>query len=139
MGIDTGAFTGPNGSLRVFTLILGAIDLGITADSYYKGIRDEDFFFWTVVVCLIVSAILAVAALLGIHSNAELVKKGDYIYHVVAGIILLIAGILMIISVIHYGDREGSTGIYIERMASAIIGILNALIYGSLGWSTCRS
>jgi len=138
MAIDTGAFTGPNGSMRLFTLILGAIDCGITADSYYKGIRDEDFFFWTVVVLLIVSVILAVLVLIGVHNSADLVKKADYVYHAIAGIVLLIAGILMIISVFHYGNQH-STGKYVERLASAIIGIINALVYGSLGWYTCRS
>jgi hypothetical protein len=138
MAIDTGVFTGPTGSLRLFTLILGAIDCGITADSYYNGVRDEDFFFWTVVVLLIVSVILAVVALLGIHNDAVFVRKGDYVYHFIGGIVLLIAGILMLISVFHYGNQH-TTGKYVERIAAGVIGILNALIYCSLGWSTCRS
>ena len=55
---------------------MGAIVVGITADSYIKGVDYEDFFFWTAVVLLIVSAILALAAFLGITGDAVFVKKG---------------------------------------------------------------
>jgi len=137
MGVDTGIFSGPLGSLRLFTLILGAIVVGLAADCYNRNIDDEKFFFWTSVVVLIVSAVLAVAAFLGILGDAIFVKKGDSGFHVIGGLVVLVAGILFLIAAINQGDT-GSTGKYVERLAAGILGILNALIYCSLGWSLCR-
>jgi len=139
MGFDTGVFSGPLGSLRLFTLILGAIVVGVAADCYDRNVDDEKFFFWTSVVLLIVSAVLAVAAFLGILSEAIFVRKGDSGFHVIGGLVVLVAGVLMLISVINQGDNRGSTGKYVERLAAGILGILNALIYCSLGWSLCRA
>jgi len=138
MAVDSGVFSGPLGSLRLFTLILGAIVVGLAADCYHRNVNDEEFFFWTAVILLIVSVILAIAAFLGIMSSADLVKKADSGYHVIGGLVMLVAGVLMLISVINYGDSN-STAKFVERLAAGIIGILNALIYCSLGMSMCRS
>jgi len=56
--------------------ILGPIVVGLTADSYRRGVDFEDFFFWTAVVLLIVSAVLAVAAFIGITKDAVFVRRG---------------------------------------------------------------
>jgi len=137
MGFNSGVFSGPNGSLRLFTLILGAIVVGLTADSYYDIVQNERFFFWTAVILLIVSAILAVAAFLGIYEEAVFVRKADGTYHIIGGIVLLIGGILMLISVVDHKNNE-TTGRFIERIAAGAIGIINALIYCSLGYHSCR-
>lgn len=137
MGFNTGVFSGPNGSMRLFTIILGAIVVGITADSYLRNVQEEEFFFWTAVVLLIVSAVLVVAAFLGILDDAVFVKKADSGFHVIGGIVVLVAGVLMLISVVHYGEGN-STAKYVQRLAAGILGILNALIYCSLGYSMCR-
>jgi len=137
MAIDTGIFSGQIGSLRLFTLIIGAIDVGITVDNYWND--NEKFFFFTIVVLLIVSAILAVAAFLGLQNDAPIVRKVESLFHAIAGIVLLVAAILMIISVVDRGESgSGSTGKYIQRLAAAILGLLNGLIYCSLGWAVCR-
>jgi len=138
MGVDSSVFQGPNGSMRLFTLIIGAIDLGITAHSYER-VRDEEFFLYTVAVLFIVSVILAIIAFVGVHNSAVLVRKADYVYHVIGGIILLVAGIMMMISVFDIGDHRSKTAYYVERIACGVLGIVNALIYMSLGWAACRS
>jgi len=130
-------FSGPVGSLRLFTLIIGVIDVAITYDHYWS--KNEEFFFWTIVICLIVSAILAVVAFVGISNDAPIIRKVETLFHAIGGIVLLVAAILMIISVIDKGESgSGSTGKYIQRLSAAILGILNGLIYCSLGWAVCR-
>jgi hypothetical protein len=43
---------------------------------------------------------------------------------VIGGLVLLVAGVLMIISVIHYGNKSGATGKYVERLAAGVSFIL---------------
>jgi hypothetical protein len=137
MAIDTSLFSGQIGSLRLMTLIIGAIDVGITVDHYWN--EKEEFFFWTIVILLVVSAILAVAALFSLQSDAPIVRKVETLFHGIGGIVLLVAAVLMIISVIDRGEsKSGSTGKFIQRLAAGILGILNGLVYCSLGWSVCR-
>jgi len=134
-GLDTSIFSGPIGSLRLFTLIIGAIDVGITVDHYWS--KNEEFFFWTIVICLIVSAILAIVAFLGITNDAPIIRKVETLFHGIGGIILLVAAVLMIISVVDYGEKP-STARFIQRLSAGILGILNGLIYCSMGWAVCR-
>jgi len=134
-GLDTSIFSGPLGSLRLFTLIIGAIDVGITVDNYWS--KNEEFFFWTIVICLIVSAILAVVAFLGISNDAPIIRKVETLFHAIGGIVILIAACLMIYSVVDYGEKP-TTGKFIQRLAAGILGILNGLIYCSMGWAVCR-
>jgi len=137
MGFQMGVFNGAGGSLRLFTIILGAIVVGLTADSYRRGVQYEDFFFWTAVVLLIVSVVFAVAKFLGITGDAVFVRKGDSVFHLIAGIVLLIASGLMLYSIVDTGNNS-STGKYVQRIAAGAIGLINALIYCSLGFHSGR-
>ncbi len=64
--------------------------VGLTADSYNSGDSYEDFFFFTSVILLIVSAILAVAAFVGIMGDAVFVKKSVSISSHLCLIVLLL-------------------------------------------------
>jgi len=50
--------------------------VGLGADGYHRGIGSEEFFFWTAVVLLLVSIILAITICVGITTRAVFVGQG---------------------------------------------------------------
>jgi hypothetical protein len=133
MALNTNVFSGRLGMFRIITLVLGVIDLGITADKY-NSFAKEEFFLAMVIIMFIVSAILCILFVLEVVSNTDAVKKGDMAFHFIGGLLLIISGIVWLVSVFEWG-KYWSTGHYVLRIFAGIIGIINGVVYVALGYT----
>jgi len=73
-GLDTKLFSERSGQIKIVSIILGIVAVVLTADHYYTSLTDEKAFWWSLVVCLVVSVVLAVLSLFGMMDNENMQK-----------------------------------------------------------------
>jgi len=128
-GLDTKLFSERSGQIKIVSIILGIVAVVLTADHYYTSLTDEKAFWWSLVVCLVVSVVLAVLSLFGMMDN-ENMQKLDKVYHACAAILLIITAIFFIISV----DKHRL--FYYERRACAGgFGLVWGVVCAYVGWA----
>jgi len=125
-------FNEMSGRLKILTIIFGIVAVGLSVDHYYKELSDEEAFFGSIIVCLIVSGILAFLSIIGLTDNDNM-KAVDKYFHMLAAILLVIVSSLFIVSVDKHGTRLGQK-FYNQRMSAGAFGLINGVLYGLLGW-----
>ncbi|CAD7089940.1 unnamed protein product [Hermetia illucens] len=112
-------------------MILGIVCTGIVAyyssHSYIRQATPELFFLLMVVTFMIATFCLLASCLISL-STGGIISKTIYelIYHSIAFILLLAAGLTLLIEVNHYYKY---TTIYDPYMAASIICLVNAALY----------
>jgi len=127
--MNSGVFSGYGGALRLLTIMIGIVDIGITVDAYLHHYTSEEFFLSVIVISLIISCVLA---MLGFLQLGKL-HRVDFVFHVLVTPLLLVGGILMLVSVFRFGYTH-SRWYYTERISCGVIGIVNSVVYGNLAW-----
>jgi len=131
----------------------------LSLDSKTKPCPDiimEQCYVGIIIICWIISVVLLFGTCC-LQMEKNPVRKIDLVYHIIAAVLLLIAGILYVVSakLINdiYGDleKENRKGdeildsvnvvnpvkvafLFIEKIVAAVLTIVLALIYGGLAW-----
>ncbi|OXA55336.1 uncharacterized protein LOC110848704 [Folsomia candida] len=130
-GLNTKLFSERVGQIKIFSIILGIVAVILAADHYATNITEEKAFWWSIVVCTIISIILAVFSLFGMMDNEHL-QKFDKIYHALAAILLIITACFFIVSV----DKDSGVwkSYYERRAAAGGFGLIFGVVCGYIGW-----
>jgi hypothetical protein len=124
------------GKLQVLIVVIGLIDLGMTAHSYYRR-SEEGLFLAIVATCFTFSSIELGGTLLGFFKTAE---YSAYVVlavaHSIGALLLVSGGTLMIVSVSQSLDcgKFCNNSSYDERMACGALGIVNGLLYALVAY-----
>jgi len=137
MAVNTKMFSETSGRMRLISIIFAVIAFILLEGYHAKNISNEESYYYALLVCMIISVILAIVSLIGLMENGN-IKMLDNIYHAVAACAVIITSILFLISVFEY--RKYQTNSYFaRRLASGIIGFIYGLIMANMGWILFRS
>jgi len=147
---------GRNGILRILTLILGAITIGLTADSYLKTGKEE-FMLAMTIILFIISFIWVILVIFGVLPDSDATRKIDFLFHIIGGLVLIISGIVWIVSVMEYINDTNVSSDFIcktaERLGTStpnpckkavriiafVLVLINGIIYCLLGFLLAKS
>lgn len=123
------------GILKLFQIILGIVAVGIAGhyikwdSSYYENMVPELFFLLVATTCLITTTLLLLSCLCSI-ATASIIPKTlfETLYHVVAVLLYLSAGLCFIIYLNSEQNRRYVTN-YGPKTAAAAIGLVNTGLY----------
>jgi len=136
MAINTKMFSETSGRMRLFSIVFAVVAFILVVDNYAKNLSNEEAYFYSIMICMIISIILAVVSLVGLLENSNL-RMVDNIFHTIAALAVLITGILFLISVFEY-RKYHSNSIFAKRLASGILGLIYGLICANMGWLLFR-
>ncbi|ODN06076.1 hypothetical protein Ocin01_00635 [Orchesella cincta] len=136
MAINTKMFSETSGRMRLFSIVFAVVAFILLADNYARNLSNEEAFFYALMVCMIISIILAVVSLLGLLENNNL-RMLDNIFHTVAAVAILITAILFLISVFEY-RKYHTNSVFAKRLASGILGFIYGLMCANMGWLLFR-
>jgi len=137
MAVNTKMFSETSGRMRLISIIFAVIAFILLEGYHAKNISNEESYYYALLVCMIISVILAIVSLIGLMENGN-IKMLDNIYHAVAACAVIITSILFLISVFEY--RKYQTNSYFaRRLASGILGFIYGLIMANMGWILFRS
>ncbi|XP_022820167.1 uncharacterized protein LOC111352077 isoform X1 [Spodoptera litura] len=132
--INSGYMSSTPGLLKLAELLLGAACVGVVAyymDHGYYRIGDGKavlFYLLVAVACLVGTFCLFTSCIVSL-STASIISKTIYevIYHGVAFVLYLAAGITLMVEVNHYKDHYRRD--YEPYLAAAIMGLIMAALY----------
>ncbi|CAL8109266.1 unnamed protein product [Orchesella dallaii] len=116
--------------------VFAVIAFILVVDNYSKNLSNEEAFFYTIMICMIISIIMAVLSLVGLMENNN-IRMVDNIFHTVAALAAIITGILFLISVFEY-RKYSTNSLFAKRLASGILGLIYGLICANMGWLLFR-
>lgn len=120
------------GILKLATIVVGVVDLGLVADSYIHWSDAQKYFLAIIIIALILSLFFVVAIVAGLIPVTDLWKKIDMGFHVVIAVLLLIGVLAFMIRLTK--SAKGAPGNWKAKQAfSLIFGFINAGLYGSIG------
>ncbi|XP_055389771.1 uncharacterized protein LOC129618795 isoform X1 [Condylostylus longicornis] len=133
--INTGYFKSIPGLLKLLELILGIICVGII--SYYFDYslvfyvalkRSYEIFFLCITVTFMIGTFLIVLACLISLGTGTIMSKTifEVVYHLFAGILLIIAGLIVVITISDYNVNKDK---YNCTLAAGIIALVNGVLY----------
>ncbi|XP_055913737.1 uncharacterized protein LOC129947260 [Eupeodes corollae] len=131
--LNTGYMKSAPGMLKLLQLIIGAVCVGIFAYYYnmYGGILNSSiylFFFLMVTTFMIGTFCLLLACLTSLSTGGIIAKTiYELIYHCIAGILLLVASILILIDLTD--SRYKNYRQHDMYMAAAVMGLANSILY----------
>jgi len=126
------------GIVKLLHIVFGVIAIGCGGHSYESEYVFERVFLWTTVTFFVISFIYLVIHLVSEGVPRSTANKGiDMIYHVFAGILLLVAGSLMIASVKKYDKAHCDPNPWEircqrrkkEKLAAGSFSIINGIFY----------
>ncbi|XP_018020172.1 uncharacterized protein LOC108676584 [Hyalella azteca] len=123
------------GILKLFQIVLGIVAVAITGhyikwdSSYYESMVPELFFLLVATTCLITTTLLLLSCLCSI-ATASIIPKTlfETLYHIVASLLYLSAGLCFIIYLNSEQNRRYVTN-YGPKTAAAAIGLVNTALY----------
>jgi len=128
--LNTGYLKTPAGLLKLAQTILGAVCVGLIAAYLNRwnllSLTEVLYFLLVATAFLITTTCLLLSSLLSFIS-ASMIHKTlfEVMYHAVAFIMYLVAGIVLLVEIKNY-ERSHYYGAY---LAAAIIGLVNAALY----------
>jgi len=126
------------GFFKILHIVFGAIAIGCGGSSYESEYWFERAFLWSAVVFFVISFFYLLAHLGAESVSMSPANKGiDIVYHVIAGLLLIIGGSLMIASVKRYDKDHCNTnpwGIECQekkpsKLAGGSFSIINGIFY----------
>jgi len=129
-----------SGILKILHLVFGAIALGCGGHSLFSEYIFERYFLGAVIACFAITFInLIVHMLIKSLQGVQLAKLIDFIYQIIGGILLIVAGSLLITSGKKY-DKDHCKSIppgwdtfkcqnLSEKLAGGSFAIINAVFY----------
>jgi len=143
MAVNTGFLKGPIGILRILTIVIGVVTLGLVADQYAKQAKEE-FLLSMIIILFILSLVWTVAFVMELIQASENTKKIDTWGHLIGGLLLLIAAIVWFVSVMEYHNNKVAqdlcrliTGqncpLPVQRIIAGILSLINGLFYLVIG------
>jgi len=137
MAMNTKLFSETSGRMRLYSIIFAVIAFILLVDHYFKNNSNEEAYFYALMICMIISCIMAVVSLIGLLDNSNL-RMLDNVFHAVAALAIIITSILFIVNVFEY-RRSQSNGLFARRLSSGILGFIYGLICANMGWLLFRS
>jgi len=137
MAINTKMFSETSGRMRLLSIIFAVVAFILLVDHYAKNLSNEEAYFYALMICMIISIILAVVSLVGLMENSNL-RMLDNVFHAVAALAVIITSILFLVSVFDY-RKIHSNSLFARRLASGILGLIYGLICANMGWLIFRS
>jgi len=136
MAVNTKMFSETSGRMRLISIIFAVIAFILVEGYYFKSYSNEESFYYALLICMIISIIMAVVSLLGLMENGN-IKMLDNVYHAVASIAIIITAILFLISVFDY-RKTSTNSFFARRLAAGILGFIYGLICANMGWLLFR-
>ncbi|KAL0893851.1 hypothetical protein ABMA27_013969 [Loxostege sticticalis] len=134
MYMNSGYLGTTPGLLKLAQLLLGAACVGVVAyymdhGGYYHVAPKAELFYLLVAVAFLIGTFCLVTACVVSLSTASIISKTVYevIYHGLAFILYLAAGLTLIIEVNHYKNSYGRN--YEPYLAASIMGLIMAGLY----------
>jgi len=137
MAMNTKMFSETSGRMRLMSLIFAIIAFILLVDNYLKTNSNEEAYFYALMICMIISIILAVGSLIGLFENSNL-RMLDNVFHAVAALAIIITSILFLVNVFDY-RKAHTNGFFARRLSSGILGFIYGLICANMGWLLFRS
>jgi len=137
MAMNTKLFSETSGRMRLYSIIFAVIAFILLVDHYFKNNSNEEAYFYALMICMIISCIMAVVSLIGLLDNSNL-RMLDNVFHAVAALAIIITSILFIVNVFEY-RRSQTNGLFARRLSSGILGFIYGLICANMGWLLFRS
>ncbi|RVE43455.1 hypothetical protein evm_011906 [Chilo suppressalis] len=133
--VNSGYLSTTPGLLKLAQLLLGAACVGVVGyymdhgNYYYTVSPKAELFYLLVAVAFLIGTFCLFTACLVSLSTASIISKTIYelIYHGVAFIMYLAAGLTLMIEVNHYKNNYGRN--YEPYLAAAIMGLVMAVLY----------
>ncbi|OXA61442.1 uncharacterized protein LOC110863385 [Folsomia candida] len=125
------------GFFKILHIIFGAIAIGC-GSQYDSEFVFERVFLWSAVTCFILSIVYLLGHLMSKSlAQSSAVKGFDVVYHILAGILLLVGGSLMIASVKKYDKQycdPNPWGVSCQerksvKLAGGSFSIINGIFY----------
>ncbi|CAG7817936.1 unnamed protein product [Allacma fusca] len=125
------------GVLKLLNIIFGLISFGCIIQAFEDELKSEMFFVVSATGALVASVLFyPVFLLTSALDNNKALKFIDFIYHVLIGILLLVASSLMLKSAVdNNGEVLGSSSkslgqlYYDKKVSAGSFGIINSLVY----------
>jgi len=137
MSEGTALFSGRIGLLRILTIVIGVLDLALSADSLFLSYPLEVFFVIIVCICLLVSCLNVLVQLL-LRPGGHRWRSFDIYFHVLGSIGLFLGGVCMLTNVFRF-SRSQSQMSMLRRISAGISGITNSFVYVSVALLYSRS
>ncbi|XP_028161998.1 uncharacterized protein LOC135071826 [Ostrinia nubilalis] len=132
--VNSGYLSSTPGLLKLAQLLLGAACVGVMAyymdhGPYYHVAPKAELFYLLVAVAFLIGTFCLVVSCLASLSTASIISKTVYevIYHGLACLLYLAAGLTLIIEVNHYKNSYGRN--YEPYLAASIMGLIMAVLY----------
>lgn len=130
--LNTGILTTPSGLLKLFETIIGAICLGLIA--YYRtdrngftGNSEHTLFFLVTFAFLVTTFLLLVSFLISLMAASMIPKIiFEFMYHLFAFIFYISASLALLI---YLSNHKRYEYYYEGKMAAAVLGLVNAVLY----------
>jgi len=123
------------GILKILTIVLGIVTLGLTAYSYYHDDGRDKAFLACTIICFILSFFWALTIVLGGIDISDFQKKIELVVHCLAFLFYLITLICFTVSLIDHRTGKNTTNHRLgQRIFAFIFGVATTLVYGYLSW-----
>jgi len=120
--------TGGNGMVKLLSVIVGAVAVGITAHVYNDIYTAEKFYLGVTSVSLGISCILLALSMMDIWG--ENWPKFDSMMHALMAVLLFIGAVLMSVSVSdHWNSLITAANWRTKRALSPTFGFINVILY----------
>ncbi|CAG7816862.1 unnamed protein product [Allacma fusca] len=130
-----------NGFLRLSSVVLGLIAVGLTLSKFRKTELHELIYLATLGFCSVISLLhFCIIFLTPCSPSGKCFKIVDFIFHFCGGILLLVSSVLMLQVATKKGKildyRFQDTKVVLVRATAGIFGLQNSLLYFILAYLT---
>ncbi|CAG7835148.1 unnamed protein product [Allacma fusca] len=135
--IEQGRMLDLIGQLKVATVVVGLVDVGLVSASYVHDSSAEEYFLAIVCLAFMLSLLFVILILLSLIPITDVWKKIDMVFHGVIAVLLMVGVLVQLIQVIHH--RELSGGKVATRVFALIFGVMNTGTYSYIAITIFRT
>jgi len=125
------------GILKIINIVFGAITIGCAANASNLDYHFEEYFYGAAIACFIASVAFYPIFVSASSDGNKALKHIDFLYHVILGIVLIVAASMQLQSAVKHKSSSAPPGFtptedeknFDRKVAAGSFGLINGLVY----------